>query len=203
MGIRLVVAGEYALSVEMLAQCLDTVPDFSVEGVVKGRKELLPTVMRVKPTVAVIEENAVDDEALTTLTELHRMQPGCGVALIDAQPTRVFTDEAIRAGVLGVVSKQAELTYLIGAIRGAAAGCLTMDPGLFGPPQGSPRGSPLSVREADVLRLTVSGASLKEIARDLYLAAGTVRNLASTAIRKLDARNRFDAARIAAEQNWI
>ncbi|MFC9395523.1 LuxR C-terminal-related transcriptional regulator [Streptomyces sp. NPDC057027] len=202
MSIRIVVAGRYALSVEILAKHLDTLPDFSVVGAAKQHIDLLPVVARLEPAVAVVETGTVDEDVLAILTQLRTMQPQCGVALISSQPSLTFTDQAIRAGVLSVVSLQAELTYLIGAIRGAAVGCLTMDPGLFSS-QPLSLHCPLSVREADVLRLTASGASLKEIARDLYLAVGTVRNLASTSIRKLQARNRFDAARIASEQHWL
>ena len=46
-------------------------------------------------------------------------------------------------------------------------------------------------------------ASVKEIAQQLFLSAGTVRNLSSSAIRKLNGRNRFDAARIAYERGWL
>ncbi|WP_344345544.1 response regulator transcription factor, partial [Kitasatospora putterlickiae] len=61
----------------------------------------------------------------------------------------------------------------------------------------------LSEREREILRLTATGASVKEVARELYLAAGTVRNVTSGAMRKLDGRNRFDAARIAAERGLL
>lgn len=61
----------------------------------------------------------------------------------------------------------------------------------------------LSQRERDVLRSTATGASVKEIAREFYLAPGTVRNLTSSAIKKLQARNRYDAARIAEELGSI
>ncbi|WP_329613430.1 response regulator transcription factor [Streptomyces brevispora] len=202
MSIRIVVAGKYALPVEILARYLDTVPDFSVVGSVKQHDDLLSVVALVEPAVVVVETGTMDDDVLGVLAQLRTAQPQCGVALIENQSSPAFTDQAIRAGVLSVVSLQAELPYLIGAIRGAAVGCLTMDPGLFNFRPASHH-CPLSARETDVLRLTASGASLKEIARDLYLAVGTVRNLASTAIRKLQARNRFDAARIATEQRWL
>ncbi|MFD7862475.1 DNA-binding response regulator [Streptomyces sp. NPDC057682] len=202
MSIRIVVAGEYALSVEVMAKYLDTVADFSVVGAAKQHEDLLPAVARWEPAVAVVEAATVGDGVLDILGKLRTEQPQCGVALISSQSSPTFTDQAIRAGVLSVVSLQVELQYLIGAIRGAAVGCLTMDPGLFAA-QPISLHCPLSTREADVLRMTASGASLKEIARDLYLAVGTVRNLASTAIRKLQARNRFDAARIAIEQRWL
>ena len=61
----------------------------------------------------------------------------------------------------------------------------------------------LSDREREVLRLTAGGAPIREIAAELYLSPGTVRNLSSSAIKKLEGRNRFDAARIASTRGWL
>ena len=61
----------------------------------------------------------------------------------------------------------------------------------------------LTARETDVLRAAAGGASVDEVAAQLYLSAGTVRNRLSSAIGKTNARNRADAARIAAENGWL
>ena len=63
--------------------------------------------------------------------------------------------------------------------------------------------SPLTARETDVLRAAADGASVGEEATQLYLSAGTVRSRLSLAIGKTNARNRADAARIAAENGWL
>lgn len=112
-----------------------------------------------------------------------------------------MVDRAVAAGALGIVPKNARLPQLITTLMGVAGGCLTVDPALMRPPTTGE--SALSVREMDVLRLTAGGATVKEIAGELYLAAGTVRNLTSAAIKKLGGRNRFDAARIASEHGWL
>ncbi len=64
-------------------------------------------------------------------------------------------------------------------------------------------GSPLSAREAEVLRRFAAGAGPTEIAADLFLSYGTVRNYLASAVAKLSARNRVDAVRIAAEAGWL
>ena len=66
-----------------------------------------------------------------------------------------------------------------------------------------PEGARLSAREVSILRLVAGGYSNKEIGRSLHLSEGTVRNYLSAAIRKLDARNRADALRIAEEKGWL
>jgi two-component system response regulator DesR len=63
--------------------------------------------------------------------------------------------------------------------------------------------NPLSAREAEVLDRFAAGLSAAEIAAELYLSYGTVRNYLASAVTKLGARNRVDAARIAREAGWL
>jgi two-component system response regulator DesR len=64
-------------------------------------------------------------------------------------------------------------------------------------------GNPLSDREAEVLRRHAAGASAAEIADEIHLSYGTVRNYLASAVTKLGARNRMDAIRIANEAGWL
>ncbi len=63
--------------------------------------------------------------------------------------------------------------------------------------------NPLTARERDVLKASLDGASIADIALQLYLSEGTVRNHISTAIQKLNAHNRMKAANLAKEKGWI
>ena len=63
--------------------------------------------------------------------------------------------------------------------------------------------NPLSPREVDVLRRFSDGAGPAEIAAELFLSYGTVRNYLASAVTKLGARNRVDAVRIATEAGWL
>jgi two-component system response regulator DesR len=54
-----------------------------------------------------------------------------------------------------------------------------------------------------VLYASASGATIRDLARELYLSEGTVRNYLSTAIKKLEARNRVEAARLAERKGWL
>ena len=64
-------------------------------------------------------------------------------------------------------------------------------------------GSPLTEREREVLLGSANGATIEEVASKLYLSEGTVRNYLSTAIKKLGARNRVEAARLADRKGWL
>ena len=63
--------------------------------------------------------------------------------------------------------------------------------------------NPSTPRECDVLSASLFGASLAEIAAQLYLSEGTVRNHLSTAMQKLSAQNRMEAARLAEQKGWL
>ena len=63
--------------------------------------------------------------------------------------------------------------------------------------------NPLAEREREVLAAAANGSSIADVAAGLHLSEGTVRNYLSTAIQKLDARNRIEAARIAEQKGWL
>jgi two-component system response regulator DesR len=201
MSIRIVVADDHALMLDAFAETLRSVPGFEIVGLVNAAHQVVSTIQLVRPTVTILSMGMSAADCLQLTKEICQAPHRCGVALIAAKPTRALVDRAIEAGALSVIPKHARLTHLVGSIRGVAAGCLTLDPVLIGTPHTTRQ--TLSHREREVLSLTVGGASVKEIAKELFLAPGTVRNLSSTAMRKLKGRNRFDAARIAYEQGWL
>ncbi len=103
---------------------------------------------------------------------------------------------------VGFLLKDAPASELAVALRRVMAGELVVDPdlALAALSEGS---NPLTPRERDVLSASLFGASLAEIAAQLYLSEGTVRNHLSTAMHKLGAQNRIEAARIAEQKGWL
>lgn len=201
MASRIVIAGRSLLTVELMADSLSRVQGLDVVAVVSNYCRLLEAVERKDAGVVLIDPERIEGDCLGVTSEIRRTRPACGVALTVDAPTRIFVERALRAGVLSITPKSAGLQRLIEAVRAAAVGQVFMDPRLLSVAGG--QGCPLTEREAEVLRLTASGASVKEMAEKLYLSAGTIRNLASAAIKKLEARNRYDAVRIASERSWI
>ncbi|MFF1392197.1 response regulator transcription factor [Streptomyces sp. NPDC058287] len=201
MSVRVVVAGDHQLVLEAFAETLNGTNGLDVVGLATTYEAVLPAVERHRPAVLLLGEPTMGGKALRAATDVRARHPKCGVALMVGAATPAVVDRAVAAGALGIVPKNARLPQLITTLMGVAGGCLTVDPALLRPPTAGE--SALSVREMDVLRLTAGGATVKEIAGELYLAAGTVRNLTSAAIKKLGGRNRFDAARIASEHGWL
>ncbi|MGN9788592.1 response regulator [Nonomuraea sp. ZG12] len=113
-----------------------------------------------------------------------------------------YLNRALDAGVAGFVVKDAPVTELTAAVRRVLAGERVLDPTLavtaltVGP-------SPLTQREAEVLRAASGGSTVADIARRLFLTDGTVRNYLSSAIGKTGARNRAEAVHVAESRGWL
>jgi two-component system, NarL family, response regulator DesR len=198
--IRIVVGDERRLISETIAETLKQVRDFDVVETVCESRQIIPAVLRLRPTVAVLGATTSGRDELHLADEVRAAAPECGIAVIAAEPTRAALDRAM-SGQFSVVPNHARLTHLVHAIRGVVAGCPTIDPSLLRPSSRNSRR--LNDREREVLRLTAGGAPVKEIAAELYLSPGTVRNVTSSAMKKLEGRNRYDAARIANSRGWL
>jgi len=109
---------------------------------------------------------------------------------------------ALAAGVAGFLPKETPAADLADAVRRVAAGGKGIDPQLAVAALEVP-GNPMSPREVEVLRRFAAGAGPAEIAAEMFLSYGTVRNYLASAVTKLGARNRVDAVRIAAEAGWL
>ena len=101
----------------------------------------------------------------------------------------------------GTTTLFAALNVLAGAIRRVHAGGHVIDPELAAGAWTDP--DPLTDRQRQVLRLAADGRSGPDIAAELHLSEGTVRNYLSEAISKLGARNRVEAARVARAKGWL
>jgi two-component system response regulator DesR len=106
------------------------------------------------------------------------------------------------AHVAGFLLKDAPPGDLAQAVRRVVAGQRVIDPQLALAAWGGTE-SPLTSRETEVLQLAAQGTEPHEIAEHLHLSVGTVRNYLTTAVTKVNARNRVDAIRIARESGWL
>ncbi|KJY39096.1 transcriptional regulator [Streptomyces katrae] len=208
MAISVIVGGSRVLFLEALVEALRSAGDIEVIAAETDPQHVLSLVHRHSPDVVLLEDTPVGDDVLRLASAVRARVPACGIVLMMAGNRPAAVGRAMAAGVHGIVPTDTGLPRLIATLKGVAAGCVTMAPSLassamgLGIPGAGP-GTKLSTRESQVLRLTAGGATVKEIAAELYLAAGTVRNVTSASIKKLGGRNRFDAARIAVEQGWI
>lgn len=199
-GIRILVAEMNRLFLDAIVDLFGKVQDFEVVGTALAPEAVIDEVRRTGPVVVVLGIGGAGDHRLELARKVMEASPLSGVVLVAVRPNRVLVDRAVDAGVLSVVPTHAPMTHLVDAIRGVARGLLTLDRTLLA---ADPVGRVLGDREWEILRLTALGLPTKEIANQLFLSPGTVRNLTSGLIKKLSCRNRLDAVRIARERGWL
>jgi two-component system response regulator DesR len=185
-----------------LVALLDLEPDIQVVAEVASGDQIVPTAQQFGPDVAVIDIDLPGKDGLTAAQELHEKQPDCRTLILTSLGRPGTLRRALSARVGGFLLKDAPPAQLADAIRGVAAGRRVVD-GQLALAAWDSTDCPLTPREIEVLRLTAGGANTIEIAAQLYLSVGTVRNYLTTILTKLNARNRVDAIRIATEAGWV
>ncbi|WP_342667257.1 response regulator transcription factor [Streptomyces megasporus] len=163
---------------------------------------VLETARRCGPDVAVLDIDMPGLDGIEVAGRLRDRLPACRTLMLTALDRPGLLRRALDAGAAGYLLKTATPGELASAIRTVAAGGRAVDPRLAEQSAALCR-NPLTAREAEVLRLSAAGAGAREIAADLFLSVGTVRNRLSTAVGKLHARTLVDAVRIAERNGWI
>ena len=195
-------AEDQALLRQALAEILDREDDIAVVAQVGRGDQVLAAALRTRPQVALIDIEMPGRDGIVCTADLREHLPSCRVLVLTVFDRPGYLKRALENGAQGYILKDTAPHDLVQAIRQAAAGGRVIDPELATTAlyEGI---SPLSPRERQVLALSRQGASVEEIARNLSLSRGTVRNHLSIAIQKLEARSRFEAARIADEKGWL
>ena len=158
--------------------------------------------MASTPDVALLDIEMPGSTGLDAADELRRALPDCRILILTTFGRPGYLRRAMEGGASGFLLKDAPATELAAAIRRAVAGERVVDPGLAAAAlsQGE---SPLTRREHEVLLASREHATVADLAGALYLSPGTVRNHLSSAMQKLDARNRAEAVRFAEEKGWL
>lgn len=200
--VRVLVAEDMRLLRDTLVAVLDLEDDLEVVATVAAGDRIVPAALEHHPDVAVLDVDLPAVDGLTAAAELHQKVPACRVLILTGLGQPGQLRRAVAAQVSGFLLKDAPSHELVAAVREVAAGGRVFDPKLAVAALETVQ-NPLSAREAEVLRRHADGDSAAEIASALYLSYGTVRNYLASAVTKLGARNRVDAARIAREAGWL
>lgn len=200
--IRVLVADDEHLIREALAQLLDLEDDLEVVAQASSGPDALAAAERHSPDVAVLDLQMPGLDGIGVATELGRSHPGCATVIVTSHGRPGHLKRALASGVGGFLPKTTSAVTLAEVVRRVHAGGRHVDPELAAEAIAA-GDSPLTPREADVLELAAEGAPVDEIARRVSLSAGTVRNYLSSAVVKLGAANRHDAASIARRLGWI
>lgn len=200
--ISVLLAEDQAMVRGALVALLELEGDIQVVASVASGEEVVPTALRVRPAVALLDIELPGMDGLRAATSLRKVLPSCRVLMLTTFGRVGYLRRAMTAGVSGFLLKDAPSAELAQAIRRVMAGERVVDPGLALTAL-SAGDNPLTLREREVLAAAVDGATLADIAAQLQLSEGTVRNHVSIAIQKLGCRNRIEAARLAEKKGWL
>ncbi|WIN00232.1 response regulator transcription factor [Actinoplanes oblitus] len=175
---------------------LDVVADLDTLG------PALDMAHAASPDVAVINIALLAGDGLATIDRFTAEQPRCATLALAGPDESALLSRTLGGRVDGVVNTQAAPCELVRGIRRLVRGERVVDATLAVAMVTAPR-SPLSARELNVLSVAASGVPSTEVAAELHLSPGTVRNYISAILRKTGARNRLEAVRLAESAGWL
>ncbi|GAA1607018.1 response regulator transcription factor [Kribbella karoonensis] len=164
--------------------------------------EVLDAAKNTQPDVALLDVEMPGLDGIEAAAALRTAVPGVRVLMVTTFGRPGYLRRAMEAGAAGFVVKDTPATQLADAVRRVHQGLRVVDPSLAAETLVAGT-SPLTGRESDVLRAARDGGTVADIAKELHLSEGTVRNHLSAAIGKTGARTRAEAARIALDNGWL
>jgi two-component system response regulator DesR len=200
-AIRVVIAEDQGMVLGALAALLEMEGDISVAARALDGQEALNAVLANKPDVFITDIEMPKMTGLEVAAELKRLRTGTRVVIVTTFARSGYLRRALEAGASGYLLKDRPAEELADAVRRVHQGLRVIDPELATEAWGEI--DPLTDRERQVLRLAGEGKASGDIAGELGLSEGTVRNYLSEAISKVGAGNRVEAARIARTKGWL
>ena len=200
--IRLLLADDQALVRGALAALLDLEADLEVVAEVGRGDEVVAAAVEHRADVALLDVEMPGLDGIAATAALRRALPTCRVLIVTTFGRPGYLRRALEVGASGFVVKDTPARQLADAVRRVHSGLRAVDPALA--EESLVAGaSPLSAREAEVLKAARDGGTVADLAGSLHLAEGTVRNHLSAAIGKTGARTRAEAVRLAEVNGWL
>ena len=205
--VRVLVVDDQRLIRDGIASLLGLQPGVTVVGTAANGREAVEQAVTLQPDVVLMDVRMPEVDGIAALETLRRRAPGCRVVMLTTFDDEEYVVPALRAGAAGYLLKDLPARELAGAVRMAHAGVAQFDPAATARVAAALSPStvdeearlPLTARETDVLRLIARGATNREIAADLHLGEGTVKNHISRILTRLGLRDRTQAALYARE----
>ena len=200
--IRVLIAEDQSMVRGALRALLELEEDITVVAEVGRGDQVLAAAREHAPDVALLDIEMPGRDGIEAARELAGELPAVRAVVLTTFGRPGFLRRAMEVGAAGFLVKDAPVAELARAIRAVVAGERVIDRDLAAAALAL-GATPLSTREADVLREAADGATVADISRRLFLSEGTVRNYLSSAIGKTGARTRVEAARVAEDKGWL
>jgi two-component system, NarL family, response regulator NreC len=204
----IVLADDHVIVRSALRALLESEAEFEVVAEAGDAEEAVRKVLAYKPAVIVLDLSMPGGSSLTAIPRMLEASPTTAVVVLTMEDEPRFAREALRAGALGFVLKEAADAELVEAVRAAMQGLRYLNPQLGGliaaTPEG-PTGPPdgLSDRELGVLRLVALGHTNAEISEQMYLSVRTVESHRSHINEKTGRTTRAELVAYAREHRLL
>ncbi|WP_078546605.1 response regulator transcription factor [Litchfieldia alkalitelluris] len=197
--IRIVVAEDQRMLLGALGSLLSLEEDMEVVGKATNGEEAIALVQEHQPDICIMDIEMPEKTGLEAAEELK--ETNCKVIILTTFARAGYFQRALKAGVSGYLLKDSPSEELASTIRSVVSGKRIYAPELMDDVYNE--GNPLTEREKEVLELVADGRNTKEIADQLSIKTGTVRNYVSTILDKLEVKNRIEAISQSKEKGWF
>jgi two-component system response regulator NreC len=204
--ISVVLADDHVVVRSALRLLLEGEPDIEVVAEAGDADTAARCVKGHRPTVLILDVNMPGESGLAAIPRIRGETPETQIVVLTMQDETAFARQALQAGVLAYILKEAASEELVRAVRMAAVGKTYLQPELGARLAAEPEKSTsddLSDRELEVLRLIALGHTNKEIAQQLYLSVRTVESHRSHIQQKLRSTNRAELVRYAIDRGLV
>jgi two-component system, NarL family, response regulator DevR len=208
---RIVLVDDHEVVRLGLKSLLERHPQFEVIGEASSAREALEQVAATEPDVVVMDIRLPGTSGIEACEQIVDQYPNTKVIMLTSYAEDEMLFSAIRAGASGYVLKQIASEELVKAIEAVGRGEALLDPAVTQrvfqevrravKEEEASAFQHLSQQEKHVLLLVSEGKTNREIAKNLFLGEGTVRNYVSSILSKLGVNNRAEAAAYAVEHN--
>ncbi|MEM7332530.1 MAG: response regulator transcription factor [Chloroflexota bacterium] len=213
--IRVMIVDDQRLIREGIASLLSIQPGLEIVGTAVNGQDALKKTDSFKPDIILMDIRMPEMDGIEA-TQLIRKSNSCQILMLTTFNDEEYIVKALQAGAIGYLLKDLPAADLAQAIRLAHTGIFQLDPNVAGKLVGAlgstPKPAPntpsidsydLSAREIEVLKLLANGATNREIANELFISLGTVKNHVSNILGRLELRDRVQAALFARDHNLV
>ncbi|WP_243232173.1 response regulator transcription factor [Microbacterium sp. CIAB417] len=200
--IRLMLVDDQALVRGAMGALLELEGDLVVVAEAADGAQAASLARDTTPDVCLMDIQMPGVDGITATRQVREASPATRVLVVTTFARPGYLRQALDAGASGFIVKDAPADRLADAVRRVHAGLRVVDPELAEASLFEGQ-SPLTEREQQALRLSADGRAVAQIAAEMFLSAGTVRNHLSSAISKTGTENRSQAAQVAREKGWI
>jgi two-component system response regulator DesR len=197
--IKIVIAEDQQMLLGAFGSLLNLEDDMEVVGKASNGEEAVSLVKKLQPDVCIMDIEMPGKSGLEAAEELKGL--GCKVIILTTFARTGYFQRALKAGVGGYLLKDSPSEELANSIRSVMSGRRIYAPELMDDVYGEE--NPLTDREKEVLELVADGKNTKEIAEELCIKTGTVRNYISIILDKLEVKNRIEAITQSKEKGWF